>query len=269
MKYRKKPVVIEAIQLTDKNIRAVYEFAHPNEPKIGEQLKTREDEERFDDYCQSVKDYGLFIDTLEGKMHASIGDFIIKGIKGEIYPCKPDIFAATYEEADKALTPSEEQNAALNAVDEMHQLAEERLCDQFAFHDENLKKECEINDNNRALARAAIVSPRVTPSEEQEKAMKALEDFCQVCYLESKWCDCHLKAQSGTYKEGFRCPRYETLRAAILSPRADKTLEIVKELRSVAIREFSSTENTLSTRLRYLHRDEAFADIIRESEGAK
>ena len=40
---------------------------------------------------------GLFISTLEGEMTVSIGDWIIKGIKGEIYPCKPDIFEATYE----------------------------------------------------------------------------------------------------------------------------------------------------------------------------
>ena len=41
---------------------------------------------------------GLTIDTLKGKMKADIGDYIIKGINGEFYPCKPDIFAKTYEE---------------------------------------------------------------------------------------------------------------------------------------------------------------------------
>ncbi|MGH8749678.1 MAG: hypothetical protein ACREU5_11300 [Burkholderiales bacterium] len=45
-------------------------------------------------------DVGLTIDTLEGPLHASPGDWIITGIKGERYPCKPDIFAATYEPAD-------------------------------------------------------------------------------------------------------------------------------------------------------------------------
>ncbi len=39
----------------------------------------------------------LFIDTLEGKHHVSVGDFIIRGVHGELYPCKPDIFAKTYE----------------------------------------------------------------------------------------------------------------------------------------------------------------------------
>ncbi len=42
----------------------------------------------------------LDIDTLEGTMRANVGDWIIKGIRGEVYPCKPDIFAATYERAD-------------------------------------------------------------------------------------------------------------------------------------------------------------------------
>lgn len=45
-------------------------------------------------------DCSLSIQTLEGVMFASIGDWIIRGIKGEIYPCKPDIFAATYEELE-------------------------------------------------------------------------------------------------------------------------------------------------------------------------
>ena len=42
----------------------------------------------------------IFIRTLEGEMTATQGDWIIKGVKGEFYPCKPDIFAATYEPAD-------------------------------------------------------------------------------------------------------------------------------------------------------------------------
>jgi hypothetical protein len=42
----------------------------------------------------------LFIKTLEGDVHASVGDYIIKGVNGEFYPCKPDIFEKTYEEVD-------------------------------------------------------------------------------------------------------------------------------------------------------------------------
>jgi hypothetical protein len=80
-KYRKKPVVIEAVQY-DGSIRSVSSF---NIPEIGQDFLT-------DD---------LMIPTLEGNMYASVGDYIIKGIKGEFYPCKPDIFEATYEEIEE------------------------------------------------------------------------------------------------------------------------------------------------------------------------
>lgn len=75
-KYRKKPVVIDAIQWNGRNEIAVSKF-------IGGNLE--------------MGDETLFIQTLEGKMEASVGDYIIKGIKGEFYPCKPDIFEKTYE----------------------------------------------------------------------------------------------------------------------------------------------------------------------------
>jgi hypothetical protein len=78
-KFRKKPVVIEAVQWTGDNLMEV--FALTNAQELGEDFIS-------DD---------LTIPTLEGEMTARKGDYIIKGIKGEIYPCKPDIFEATYE----------------------------------------------------------------------------------------------------------------------------------------------------------------------------
>jgi len=80
--YRKKPVVIEAIQLRDLEI--------PNLMEIQQFVGLGED------IFKVVSD-GLIIKTLEGDMKASIGDFIIKGVNGEFYPCKPDIFEKTYE----------------------------------------------------------------------------------------------------------------------------------------------------------------------------
>ena len=81
--FRKKPVVIEAMQFAP----------------VG---STGEDAEIIEQWCGgkvTVEDgYYLMIDTLEGQMKASAGDWIIKGVQGEFYPCKPDIFAATYEE---------------------------------------------------------------------------------------------------------------------------------------------------------------------------
>ena len=44
--------------------------------------------------------YGCTVQTLEGKMHAKLGDYIIRGVNGEIYPCKPDIFTKTYEKVE-------------------------------------------------------------------------------------------------------------------------------------------------------------------------
>ena len=84
MKYRKKPVEIEAIQFIDdsETLLVIQEFMNNNNLII--------DYKDFDDPK-------LKIETLEGVMNASLGDYIIKGIKGEFYPCKPDIFELTYE----------------------------------------------------------------------------------------------------------------------------------------------------------------------------
>ena len=88
MKYRKKPVVIEAIQWTGNNLREVINFAglHPSAKKW-----------TWDEYEQVVAEKGLKIFTMEGPLMASVGDFIIRGVHGEVYPCKPDIFEKTHE----------------------------------------------------------------------------------------------------------------------------------------------------------------------------
>ena len=80
MKYRKKPVVIEAVQWTGENIKEVLDFMqwrNANHDEVN----------------------GLSIHTLEGNHCATIGDFIIRGVQGEFYPCKPDIFEQAYEPA--------------------------------------------------------------------------------------------------------------------------------------------------------------------------
>ena len=78
MKFRKKPVIIEAMQLNDKSSRV--EIIH---------------------FTNGLAKYGvnlnLIIPTLEGEMIANVGDWIIQGVNGEFYPCKPDIFEKTYE----------------------------------------------------------------------------------------------------------------------------------------------------------------------------
>ena len=92
MKYRKKPVVIEAIQWTGDNLKEIIDFTglHPSAEKW-----------TWEEYEAVVASEGLIIFTLEGKHLASRGDFIIKGVQGEFYPCKPAIFEQTYELSDK------------------------------------------------------------------------------------------------------------------------------------------------------------------------
>jgi len=87
-KFRKKPVVIEAIQWTGKNLREIISFTglHDSARKWS-----------WEEYEKVVNNDGLKIFTLEGKMNADINDWIIKGVNGEFYPCKPDIFEKTYE----------------------------------------------------------------------------------------------------------------------------------------------------------------------------
>lgn len=95
MKYRKKPVLIEAKKWNGNNIYEIVSFI-----ENGIELKSKVDREKFMDYESIVKKEGLTIRTLEGLMKAEVGDYIIKGIKGEFYPCKPDIFEITYEKAE-------------------------------------------------------------------------------------------------------------------------------------------------------------------------
>ena len=83
-KYRKRPVVIEAEQFTDQNKDMIYNWATSIRGNVTHS---------WDNKGQPI----LLIPTLEGEMICSLGDYLIKGIQGELYPCKPDIFEQTYE----------------------------------------------------------------------------------------------------------------------------------------------------------------------------
>ena len=76
-KYRKKPVVVEAVRFTGDNWKEISDWG-------------------YDKIVCGTKHF--YIQTLEGEMTGKVGDYIIKGINGEFYPCKPDIFLKTYEE---------------------------------------------------------------------------------------------------------------------------------------------------------------------------
>lgn len=90
-KFRKKPVVVEAVRWTGSNLEEIRNF-------VGSDL-IEEYVELFD-IKRTLKEMlvDIAIDTLEGTMRVDYGDYIIKGVKGELYPCKPDIFLKTYEE---------------------------------------------------------------------------------------------------------------------------------------------------------------------------
>lgn len=88
MKYRKKPVVIEAIIFNGENVKELKYFTK--------------------DFTNEVLDIKITptgvlhigVKTLEGMMKVNVGDYVIKGINGEFYPCKPDIFEKTYEKVE-------------------------------------------------------------------------------------------------------------------------------------------------------------------------
>ena len=103
-KYRKKPVVIEAMQWDGAAAGAT--------PIIDWILATGERARRESPLPGSPA--RIAIDTLEGTMHATEGDYVIRGVVGEFYPCKPEIFAATYEPA----TPASSDSASAGVVDE-------------------------------------------------------------------------------------------------------------------------------------------------------
>ncbi len=93
MKYRKKPVVIDAVQFNGRNVGEIEVF-------IGKKLKTRVFSDAAYEAGVAAPLFEIDIETLEGVMTATPNDYIIKGVKGEFYPCKPDVFEQTYEKAE-------------------------------------------------------------------------------------------------------------------------------------------------------------------------
>jgi hypothetical protein len=84
-RYRKRPLVVDAIQFTGHNIAEIAELLD----------WSYEDGSEASDSCDT-----LVVETLEGDMTANVGDWIVKGVAGEGYPCRADIFAAIYEPVD-------------------------------------------------------------------------------------------------------------------------------------------------------------------------
>lgn len=100
MKYTKKPLTIEAVQLLD-TPQSIHEVTTFMQGKL--YTSARIASEKWEDYLHYVsKQGGIYIKTLESDgqtQKADFGDYIIKGVKGEFYPCKPDIFNLMYDPA--------------------------------------------------------------------------------------------------------------------------------------------------------------------------
>jgi hypothetical protein len=89
--YRKKPVEIEAMRLTADNAKDVCDWISRHTVGVVDPADFRFNYDHTG---------AILIETLEGTMRADVGDWVIRGVKGEFYPCKPDIFDATYERVE-------------------------------------------------------------------------------------------------------------------------------------------------------------------------
>lgn len=94
MIYRKKPVTVEAIQYTGLNRTEIERF-------VGRELQQELESETAYVAGQGPPRFSLLLPTLEGVMRASQDDFIVRGVQGEFYPCKPSIFAQTYDRVEE------------------------------------------------------------------------------------------------------------------------------------------------------------------------
>lgn len=136
--FRKNPVVIDAIQFTKEDKNRAFNFITCN---------------HYADW-DSADNPTIRIETTEGEMTASLGDWIIKGVKGEFYPCKPDIFALTYEPA--ALSALAQEQAPMKAkrpeaVTGWSGDAEAYPCDEADAYISELEARCGIGAQVAAL----------------------------------------------------------------------------------------------------------------------
>ena len=94
MKFRKKPVEVEAFKYDGDLINRNGKWYVPDWAKNAFENNILYYDNKLSSEEPPIE---LYIKTLEGQMHVSVGDWIIKGVNGELYPCKPDIFEKTYE----------------------------------------------------------------------------------------------------------------------------------------------------------------------------
>lgn len=187
--YQKKPVVIEAIQFTNETKDKCWSFVTCNKTPV------------FDSQGRPA---ALMIATLEGDHRAEIGDYIIKGVKGEFYPCKPDIFALTYDLVGETKTG-------------IQLIAEERQ-EQITKHRITVAYDVEHNDDEElALAAAALCTPY------------DLEDYTEEEILESRYGETPEKWDDGLCRKLVKKPTIERLKiaGALIAAEIDRLLAII------------------------------------------
>lgn len=132
MRYRKKPVEIEAIKWNGANIEECKQFTHDKAEYIYHDAA----------YKAGVAppSIEIIIHTLEGDMRVSVGDYIIKGVDGELYPCKPDIFQKTYEEVVEPIVTANDLLKAsehLATLGLLEEVMKEAACDKWEGEENN------------------------------------------------------------------------------------------------------------------------------------
>lgn len=156
IKFRKKPVVIEAYQWKESDALNLRGKGWPN--WLVAATRCAEDG-AGQIVTQSFEGYAT-IKTLEGEMRADIGDWIIRGINGELYPCKPDIFAATYEPADVSapadVLVSDIPPHQLRVLEELAQLTD-RLDKLTAFFDTSIYRSLPVDERGRLKEQCALM----------------------------------------------------------------------------------------------------------------
>lgn len=152
MKYKTKPVEIEAVQWTGLNLEEVKAFA-------GDSLEYA----IFDTAWRAGKNRPrvlMKIKTLEGDMKVSEGDYIVKGLKGEFYPCKPDIFEMKYETSSQKETIEQSKEEAKNLNELTDHLIRLLESDDKRFSFEFCAGGVmEIYDKEKEIGYAACVTP--------------------------------------------------------------------------------------------------------------
>src|SRR5258708_3640025 len=99
-KFRKRPVVIDAIQWTGANVQELSDWLAGFDSHVAPPNDEQECAKCIARFDYTATPVSVLIPTLEGTMTAIAGDWIIRGVAGEFYPCKPAIFEKTYESAD-------------------------------------------------------------------------------------------------------------------------------------------------------------------------